>query len=76
MSVVRTIISAFRASKTYIFSTEQYSVFIQYILAEMEHNSDDVITLLMKFLENNANVRCRIFDMILNIDLLFNYFLI
>ncbi|OZC08640.1 hypothetical protein X798_04321 [Onchocerca flexuosa] len=57
MSVLRTVISAFHASKTYAFSTEQYDVFIQYALVEMEHHPDDVITLLMKFLENNANIR-------------------
>uniref|UniRef100_A0A0R3RPM6 DUF3677 domain-containing protein n=1 Tax=Elaeophora elaphi TaxID=1147741 RepID=A0A0R3RPM6_9BILA len=57
MSVLRTVVSAFRASKTYELSTKQCSVFIQYALAEMERHSDDVITLLMKFLENNVNIR-------------------
>ncbi|VBB28151.1 unnamed protein product [Acanthocheilonema viteae] len=58
MSVIRTVTSAFCASKTYVLSSKQCSVFIQYVLAEMERHSDDVITLLMKFLENNANIRC------------------
>ncbi|VIO88055.1 Uncharacterized protein BM_BM9787 [Brugia malayi] len=57
MSVIRTIISAFHASKTYVLSTKQCGVFIHYALAEMERHSDDVIMLLMKFLENNANIR-------------------
>ncbi|EJD74586.1 hypothetical protein LOAG_18113 [Loa loa] len=57
ISVIRTVISAFHASKTYVLSTEQCSVFIQYVLAEMECHPNDVITLLMKFLENNANIR-------------------
>ncbi|EJW76214.1 hypothetical protein WUBG_12876 [Wuchereria bancrofti] len=57
MSVIRTIISAFHASKTYVLSTKQCGVFIHYALAEMERHSDDVIILLMKFLENNANIR-------------------
>ncbi|KAM3729189.1 Integrator complex subunit [Dirofilaria immitis] len=57
MSVLRTVISAFYASKTYVLSIEQCNVFIQYALAEMECHPDDVIALLMKFLENNANIQ-------------------
>ncbi|VDN00703.1 unnamed protein product [Thelazia callipaeda] len=55
MSVIRAIISSFRFSKTSSFSAEQCSVFIQYILAAMENNFDNVITLLMNFLKDNTN---------------------
>uniref|UniRef100_A0A915PK51 DUF3677 domain-containing protein n=1 Tax=Setaria digitata TaxID=48799 RepID=A0A915PK51_9BILA len=57
ISVMQTVISAFHTSKTYTLSKKQYSVFIQYALAEMEHHPNDVIKLLMKFLENNVNIR-------------------
>lgn len=77
--MIRTVISAFHASKTHALSTEQCSVFIQYALTEMERHPDDIITLLMKFLENNANIRrmsfVMIFEYLFQIDLLFDYFI-
>lgn len=46
----------------------------------MERRSDDIITLLMKFLENNADIRRVLFFVILEhqfkAHLLFNYFIV
>lgn len=65
MSVLRTVISAFRSSQISTLTSEQCAVFIQYALAEMEHDKDGIISLLMKFLEEAAKTRCWVFSFLI-----------